>query len=436
MNLLGFLRTQARWLTTGFTLFLISSFGQTFFVSLSAEDIRRDFRLSHGEFGTLFTVATLLSALTLPRLGGLIDRRAARRVVAASVLMLGVGAALLASARHVAVLFVALFLLRLFGQGMMTHLGFTLIGRWFTHLRGRALALTTLGLNLGQALLPAAGIALAAMLGWRGNWWIVAAVLIVCVLPLLAATAATERAADTPSGGDATGQDTLRQWTRAEVLRDPAFYLLLLGMLPPALISNTLFFHQVLLVQIKGWSLTAFASSFSVLAASTILFSLIAGHLVDRWSATRLLWAYLLPFGAGCMLLAVAPGGWVPFVFMALFGITNGCSLALFGALWPEVYGTRHLGAIRSLVSACLVLASALGPGVSGRLIDAGIGLLPQLFVLGLCCVGVSALMWPTVRHVDGRRCALPSAGGVDPSDVQAPGTQTIAMLAHTPKLK
>ncbi len=85
MNFFIFLRDNARWLAGGFLLTFFSSFGQTFFIALSAGQIRGEFDLSHGEFGTLYMAATLASALTLPRLGRIVDRIPVSRVTLLSV---------------------------------------------------------------------------------------------------------------------------------------------------------------------------------------------------------------------------------------------------------------------------------------------------------------------------------------------------------------
>jgi hypothetical protein len=42
---------------------------------------------------------------------------------------------------------------------------------------------------------------------------------------------------------------------------------------------------------------------------------------------------------------------------------------------WAELYGVKHLGAIKSLYMALMVLASALGPVSMGMLMDAGISI-------------------------------------------------------------
>ncbi|HAE46704.1 MAG TPA: MFS transporter, partial [Tistrella mobilis] len=195
----------------------------------------------------------------------------------------------------------------------------------------------------------------------------------------------------------------VRHWSRAEVLRDPCFYLLLAGMLPPAFISNTIFFHQTSLAAARGWAPEVFASAFTLYAVIAIGNVLLSGHLIDRASARRLLPVYLLPFGAACLVLAGVEAPWSAFAFMLLYGITDGISLTLFGSLWPEVYGTRHLGAVRGVVVAAMVLAAAAGPGLAGLLVDAGIPLPWLIAGMGCYCGLICPVLVLTVRRVSAR---------------------------------
>lgn len=406
-SLLRFMLGNRRWLGIGFLLFLLSSFGQTFVISLSAADIRREFGLTHGEFGSLFMVITIASAFILPTIGRYVDHVEPRRLCSAVLLTLACAAALLASSAHWAVLAIALFGLRLFGQGMLTHVAFTLVGRWFAADRGRAIAWTSLGLNLGQAAIPSIFIAAAATIGWRAAWWAIVAVL-AGALPVLWKLAQLERHPEAAVVGER--RVTAPDRTRREALRDWAFWPLLLAMAPPALVGNTLFFHQLHLVELKGWSVEAFVGSFSIMAILTVLSTVIAGRWVDRVGAVRLMALYLWPLAAGCVLLSVTGGFWCVPVFMCLFGITNGFSLTLFGALWPEVYGLKHLGAIRALVSSSLVLMSALGPGISGWLIDSGFSFAHQLAALGVFCGAASLIVWPATQRVRRRQVIVQAA--------------------------
>ncbi|WP_206442225.1 MFS transporter [Streptomyces boncukensis] len=398
----GFARGDVRLLSGGFLLFFLSSFGQTFFISLFSDDIRAEYGLSHGTFGGLYTAATLVGVLALVRVGPVVDHHSARAVVRVTVPPLALGAVAMALSPHVAVLFAALVLLRFFGQGMMTHTSFTLMGRWFSRGRGRAVSVATLGLNTGEALLPVLAVAVAAGAGWRSAWWGAAAVLAVagCLLPLLFAR--ERRPGGAAQSAAATGA-TARTWTRAEALRDPYFYLLMPAVAAPALIGNTVFFHQAHLAELRDWSPEASGSAFAVYAATTVVFNLAGGHLLDRLTALAMLPYFLLPLGCGLFVLSTAEGQWSVFAFMALYGVTNGLSLSLFGATWPEVYGVGHLGAIRAVVVAVVVCAAAVGPGVSGLLIDGGVSYPGQIAAMGAHCLAASALMLPLTRRLRAR---------------------------------
>jgi len=413
MPLLSFLRENVCWIAGGFLLFLFSAFGQTYFISLSAGDIRAEYGLSHGTFGSLYMAATLLSALTLTQLGQIVDRYSARTVALIIMPMLALACAMMALSRHTVLLFVALFLLRLFGQGMMTHSAFTIMARWFTAQRGRALSIATLGMNAGEALFPLLFVALLGLMDWRNIWWLAAGFLLLAALPLVTGLIAVERKPEI--AGAAPHSSRARAWTRAEVLRDPIFYLVLLAMVPPAFIGNTIFFHQIYLVELRGWSREVFASSFTLYAAMTIVFTLLSGQLVDRYSALRLLPFYLLPLGLGCILLGSIEEPWIAFVFMALCGLTNGFSLSLFGTLWPEIYGLQHLGSIRAVIVAILVFASALGPGLTGLLIDLGVSYPGQILALGVYCWGISILVRKARYRIAKRGMVYPENGDLQP---------------------
>lgn len=398
MQFLAFLRDNARWLAGGFLLTYFSSFGQTFFISLSAGDIRAEYGLSHGGFGIIYMLATLASALTLPWLGRLLDTRSARSVALAVIPVLALACVLMAASTQLVLLVAAIYLLRLAGQGMMSQIAFTAAGRWFQAQRGKAMSVTAIGVNAGEASMPFLFVLAAGSFGWRNAWYVAAAIALLVALPLIAGLLAVER---TPRGEAAAGASRrVRDWTRGEALRDVWYYVMLAGVMAPAFVGTTVFFHSVYLVELRGWSLEAFATSFTVMAAMTVTFALISGQLVDRFSAVRMLPAFLVPLGLACILLALVEAQWSVFAFMALMGVTYGFSSTIFGAAWPEVYGTAHLGAIRAATVAFAVFATAAGPGLTGWLIDGGIGLPVQIAVMGAYCFAVCPLLLLASRRI------------------------------------
>ncbi|WP_163266985.1 MFS transporter [Chelativorans alearense] len=401
MSFLLFLRENARWLTGGFLLTFFSSFGQTFFISLSAGNIRQEYALSHGAFGMIYMLATLASALTMPRFGQIVDRYTVRTVTFIIVPILAMACVLMALSTSVLVLVATIYLLRLFGQGMMTQNALTAMGRWYAAQRGRAVSITILGHNVGEAVFPIVFVTVAGLVGWRNGWLIAAAFLVVVALPVISGLMAVERA---PRSSDpAPRATTTRDWTRGEVMRDPLFYALLLGVMAPGFIGTTIAFHQIYLVELRGWSLEVFASSFTFMAAMTVICALVAGQLVDRFSAVSLLPTFLLPLAVACLVLASFEAQWTAFAFMGLLGVSYGFSATLFGALWPEIYGTRHLGAVRASIVAIMVFATAVGPGLTGFLIDLGVSYPLQVATMGFYCFAAALLMLAVSRRLTAR---------------------------------
>ena len=391
MPFLAFIGRNARWLGGGFLLCFFSSFGQTFYIALSNGDIRREYDLSNGQFGLLYMAATLASAATLPFLGWLLDRYSVARVSTGTILCLAAATLAMAFASSLPLLVLTIYLLRLFGQGMMTEISMTATGRWFAANRGRAMALVTLGNHAGTALFPLVFVGAAAMLGWRGTWVAGGVFLVLVALPTIVLSTRVPR--DPRSEPPGTKIVDVSDWTMRQVIASPTFWLVVGSVMAPPFIGTTLFFHQVYLTELRGWPLHLFASGFVVMSATTVVFSLVCGWLIDRFSAVRLLPSLLVPLTIACL---VAANFAVPasiFVFMVFLGVSNGLSSTLLGALWPELYGTKHLGEIRSVIVALMVLASALGPGITGVLIDADVSYLLQIDAMALYCVVMTVIM-------------------------------------------
>lgn len=384
---------------------------QTNFIAQFNTALRSEFGLSHGEFGGFYTLATLASASVLVFAGILADKMPARRLAIFCMLGLACTAMIMAGAGHVAVLVVALALLRFFGQGMLSHVAMTTMSRWFNRFRGRALSFAGFGFIIGDAILPFLLTVSILTFGWRNVWAGAAAILVALIVPAI-----WFLLRDPPEGrrghpvvanpdGMTALEMTGQQWTRARVLRDPLFYVLLPGIMGPPAIGTLYIFHQAHLTQSKGWDLTTFTALFPFLSLSLAVSSISAGFLVDRFGAWRLMPVVLLPLGMASLILGTVEPIWsVPIAFICI-GVTQGMMSPVVGAMWVEIYGTAHIGAIRSLVTAALVAASALGPGIAGFLIDAGYPVTVQTFGYAAYCA-FGSLVYLGLRASMSRRVA------------------------------
>ena len=386
---------QIQWIGAGYVMMFSSVAGQTIFIAQFNTALRATFSLSDGQFGLLYTVSTLASSILLIWAGALADRIAPRflaLVCMAGLAAVSIGMSLVG---HIVVLGLLLFGLRFFGQGMMDHIAMTVMSRWFNRFRGRALALAQFGFPTAEATLPFLATLSIVAFGWRQVWLATAAVLVVVLMPLVAlllrnppdGRRARAQGLVNPDAETATGP-TGTKWTRGAVLRDPLFYALIPGFMGPPAIVTLFMFHQANLSALKGWDLTLFTAFFPVMSLTTVVASIVAGILVDRFGAWRIVPFVLIPLGIGTLGIGFLDPLWVVPAFFACLGLTGGLSSPVVGALWAEIYGTAHIGAIRALATAALVLASAIGPGIAGGLIDAGVALDTQaFFYAGFCLV-------------------------------------------------
>ncbi|MDO9500066.1 MFS transporter [Falsiroseomonas sp.] len=390
---LSFARANPRPLAFGFLLAGLSSFGQTFFIALSGTGIREAFGISDGQLGGIYAVATLASGFALGWAGRWIDRVPLRRYTAFATLLLVAGCLAMALVPGPFLLAIAFFLLRMAGQGLLTHTAMTATARRFQHDRGKALAVVALGFALGEALLPPLAIFLLPWLGWRGLWWAAAAALLVggwAALRLLPAAAPAPPARP----GQAAGRPALSLW------RDARFWLVMPAILAPSFVVTGFFFHQLRLAAEIGWDLGVVAAAFGGYAVARAGAVLRAGPVIDRIGATPLLPLFLLPLTLAMAAILLGRGSQAAAViYLLLAGLTSGVSTTMATALWTDFYGVERLGSVRATVAGGGVIASALAPAAFGWLLDLGISLHTQAaWCLGGMIVA-SLLTLPVTRR-------------------------------------
>ena len=398
MRLTEYLRDNAPFLTTGAMLTFLSSFGQTYFISLFAGEIRLAFDLSHGAWGGIYMVGTMASAALMVWAGGLTDVFRVR--VLAPLVLLGLAAACLAMAFNpwVGVLPFVVFALRFFGQGMCSHIAVIAMARWFVATRGRALSVASLGFALGEALVPMAVVAAMTVVAWQ-NLWIVGAGICVLAIPVLNRLLAQERTPASHAETDVSVGMRGLHWRRLQALRHPLFWCMVPAVLGPSAFNTAFFFHQVHISNVKGLEHLVFVSFFPLYTAVGIASMVVSGWALDRLGTARLTPFYQLPMVAAFLIFALtesALGLAVGFVFL---GMTSGANATLPNAFWAEFYGTAHIGSIKSMATAVMVLGSAIGPGLTGALIDFGVGIETQFIGIAMFFVGVTLIMaWGITR--------------------------------------
>lgn len=398
------IRAEWQLLLFGFLMTFWSSPGQTFLISLFSGEIRTELDLSDGEFAAIYSAATLASAIVMIWSGALADRVELKKLSLIVVCGLAAGCGLMSVSNSIAMLLLSLFLLRQLGQGLMFIISSTAMVRYLDADKGKASALAGIGYAVSEAVMPGLLVALLLWIGWRHSWQVTALLLLACMLPaILLLLRGHHRRHDhylaQLAGADAQANDPARrQWTRAEVLRDRYFYLFAPGLMSQPLMFTGFIFHQVHLVETKGWPLLGWAALFSLYAMVSVATKLICGPLIDRFGAIRMIPLVALPMGLGLIILALAESLWWGGVFLVLTGITVGFQSTAVGPFWSEMYGNRHLGAIKSLGAAAMVFCTALSPIVIGWQIDRQVSMETLALLSAGYVFATSALAWYACR--------------------------------------
>ena len=365
----------------GFLHSLASSVGQTFFISLFVPSIAVALAISEAEFASIYAVATLASAVTLTWVGRWIDRVDLVRYSLASGALLGAACLWTAAATSIAAVTIGVLALRLAGQGLMSHVAMTATARYFERNRGSALSLVSLGHPAGEALYPALTVLLIGLLGWRGTYALIGAAT-AALVGVAAFLVRHRRSFRSPAPRTARPDEAHPQAARPHphLLRSRYFVLILPLLVTASFMTTALIFHQGSIAADKGLSIEWFAISFVALAAAQVPASLFVGPAIDRFGSGWLFTMHLVPVGIGYSLLATHDDAWVIPVYFALAGTTSGMAATLRTALVADLVEPSRLGAVRSQLTAMMVIATALGPAAYGWLYEWGLGVAAVLW--------------------------------------------------------
>ena len=357
----------------GFIFTFFSSFGQSFFLGIFNPSIRNELSITHGQFGSIYASATLLSSFILIWLGKKIDDIDIIKFSFLVILLLAFSCFFFSTISSIPLLFIAIFLMRFSGQGMMSHTATTTISRYFTKSRGKALSTGWFGLSTAEFILPVLMIYLLAITNWK-NIWISTSIIIIILLPLMTYFLVKNLNFDSREKTDdhEFNEDKIKHWKRFEVIKDYRFYIVCANMLAMPSIATGTFVYQSFILSSKNWGPYVIAQSFmaySILSVITLFFS---GFLIDKFTSRKLLVYMNIPLLLAVLVLIFFDSHISSFFFLGLIGITNGLCNVLGSSTWAEIYGVKYIGSIKALTTALMVFATAFGTALFGILIDAG----------------------------------------------------------------
>ena len=357
----------------GFIFTFFSSFGQSFFLGLFNSSIRDTLSITQGQFGTIYASATLLSSFLLIWVGKKIDDINIFKFAFFVTLLLSFSCFFFSKISSIAFLFIAIFLMRFSGQGMMSHTATTTISRYFTKSRGRALSTGWFGLSTAEFILPVLIVYLLTITSWQ-NIWISVSILVLLLLPMasfiLVRNLNFDSREDLKQNEDK--EKNILQWKRIEVLKDYRFYIICLNMLAMPWIATGVFVYQSFITESKEWGAFVIAQSFMVYSILSVVTLLISGFLIDKFTSRKLLIFMNIPLLLSTLVLIFFNNPSTAFIFLGLIGISNGLANVLGSSTWAEIYGVKYIGSIKALSTALMVFSTAFGTALFGLLIDRG----------------------------------------------------------------
>jgi len=383
----------------GFIFTFFSSFGQSFFLGLFNSSIRETLSISHGQFGSIYATATLLSSFILIWVGKKIDDINIFKFALFVILLLSFSSFLFSKISSIIFLFFAIFLMRFSGQGMMSHTATTTISRYFTKSRGKALSIGWFGLSTAEFIMPVLIVYLLSIYAWQ-NIWVIISISILIFLPVISYLLVKNLNFESrePSNENKDEIKNIKEWKRIEVIKDYRFYIICMNMLAMPWIATGVFVYQSFIIESKGWGEFVIAQSFMVYSILSVATLLITGFLIDKFTARKLLIYMNIPLLIATIIIMFFDQSYSAFIFLGLIGISNGLANVLGSATWAEVYGVKHIGSIKALTTALMVFSTAFGTALFGFLIDIDFSI-EQIALVSATFISLSIFLLLMIKH-------------------------------------
>jgi len=363
--------------------------GQTVGVSVFVDPMMATLGLSRSELSAAYLVGTLLASLVLPRIGRALDEHGTRRTLLVVALALAVALSGMSLVTGLVTLTLGFVGIRMLGQGSLSLVATNAVAPWFSRRRGLAIGVVTAVGSSLIALVPLVATWSMGRVGWRWTWVVLAALVVGILVPIARRgfVDRPEHVGQHPDGRDRSdphdGSDVgltvgsgpvgvpslgaaevlaRRDHTRAEALRTPMLWALIGGSVATGMLTTALAFHQIDLLGEQGLTPVEAAANFLPQTVATFTTVLLVGSLVDRVAPRWILLASMLLLATAMLAVPFVRPGILAIGYGMAIGASGAAARSLEAGAVPRLYGLRHLGAIRGVVSALGGASTALGP--------------------------------------------------------------------------
>jgi len=370
--------------------------------SLFIEPLEQEFGWARAEMSLALTLFTLCLAVTLPFIGRLVDRYGSRRVLAPSMLVLGIGLCVLGwQLDALWILLTVYVLIGVLGAGANSPPYMRTVSSWFDRRRGLAIGTAMAGAGLGYAYVPPMVRYINDAYGWRFSFLALGAIIIFVATPLVALFLKDPPRPQTagPPGPEGavveTGGDAWR-----EAMGRGVFWMLIcvFALLSFSLYGMLAHFKPMLSdMGIPGEQAGWIAGMVGI---AVMVSRVVIGYLIDRIFAPRVALVVFLFSAAGMAVLATGNAAGFAIPAALLLGLSMGAEIDLLAYLAGRYFGLKSFAVIYGLLFSAFLAGTALGPWAYGAAYDAD-GSYAAMLLVGAGCCALAALItgflprWP-----------------------------------------
>jgi OFA family oxalate/formate antiporter-like MFS transporter len=400
---------------TGFLTNIASAFALASTLGIFLKPLTVELEISRGVFSLLRSGEGIIGALIAPFVGTLVDRHGGRWLIAIGTMIVAAGYLVLGHVETFTQFAVVRLTFVTLGDAMMGSMVVNIIiAQWFFRRRGRALAISSMGIGFAKVCMPIVAASLILWLGWRQTWMVFGFVtLVLGIVPsLLFIKRSPETMGLLPDGieqptfaDDSTvkpdysatylisNQDL--EWSRGEAIRTGTFWLLVITFGIASVGVTGLNLHVYPYVSDRGYPPVIAATVMSVIASMQLFSPLAWGFLAEHIDVRIAAMLRFVIQAIGLGLATLTTNLFCLYAGFFLYGIGLGGNMVLPEILWANYFGRRSLGRVRGLGLLISQALAASGPPFFGFLFDFthGYGLSFAIFGAALITSAFLSLM-------------------------------------------
>jgi MFS family permease len=337
------------------------------------------FRWSRAETSIAYSVSQLVAGGSSPLVGAMVDRLGPRRLllIGGSLLVAGlVGSAMISALWQNVLLYGIIMTVGANCLGLVVFV--PLLSRHFVRHRGMAISIVQSANGFGRAAsAPLVQLSISTI-GWRETY-LVQAAFVAASVPLIAALFRRAARYPVPSEPAAPATDPAptslppANWTLAEAMRTPHFWLLFAVYLFTGLGSFLVSLHQLAFAVDIGFDKLYAAGVLGIgsflAIAGTILVGSLSDYIGREWSAII---AYGISIvGVICaLLISSSDQHWLLWLHACFFGLTWGARGPAITAKTADLFPGGRLGTILGVITIGSGIGSAVGAWAAGWIFD------------------------------------------------------------------